>query len=127
MIIGLNSRARVWRMVNQPAADDDVGGAMITGSVAYDSVRMRWTPRALNFMLLEQGLETKEMMRVFIWPASLLVYERDELEITAPVNHPNFGERWRVVSANRTAIHPSDPRGFLHVTIERLERTRAQQ
>lgn len=127
MPIGLNVKARVWRMLNQPSADDDVGGAMITGSMAYGCINMRWTPRASNLTLLEQGLETKELQRVMAWPASLLVYERDELEITAPSNHPNYGERWRVISANRQGIHPSDPRGFLHLTIERIERSRAVQ
>jgi hypothetical protein len=126
-MLGLNMKARVWRMVNDPTADDDVGGAMITGTLVYGCINMRFTPRPTNFMLLEQGLETRKLEKVMMQPQSLVLYERDELEITGPTNHSDYGHRFRIIELNRQGMHPSDPRMFIHATVERIDRTRQQQ
>lgn len=127
MPIGMNIKGRVWRMVNQPSADDDVGGAVITGTIVYPCMDIRFTPRPSNLMLLEQGLETRKFVKVMLWPQSMLIYERDELEVTGPTNHSEYGHRFRIVELNRQGMHPSDPRMFIHATVERIDRTRQQQ
>lgn len=114
-------------MLNQPLADDAVGGAMITGSVAYDNVSIRFTPQKSSLLLLEQGLETNRFVKVMLYPASLVIYERDEIEVVAPAYHPQFGQRLRVIELNRTGIHPADPRGFLSIVAERIDRVRTVQ
>lgn len=114
-------------MENNPVADDVVGGAIVTGSVAYETVRMRFEPQRANLLLLEQGLETTRLISIMLWPASLVIYERDELEVTRPAYHPNFGQRFRITTVNRMSIHPADPRGFIHIFCERMDRTRTVQ
>lgn len=124
---GYDVYCRIWRMENNPVADDVVGGAIVTGSVAYETVRMRFEPQRANLLLLEQGLETTRLISIMLWPASLVIYERDELEVTRPAYHPNFGQRFRITTVNRMSIHPADPRGFIHIFCERMDRTRTVQ
>jgi hypothetical protein len=125
MTAGLNIQARVHRMsVN---ADDDVGGALITGTVVYECLNTRLTPARPSFLLLAQGLETERLATATVRPGTLVIYERDEFEVVGPINHPSLGERWRVVSVDRPSLHPSDSRGFLNLTLNRIDRTRTQQ
>lgn len=113
-------------MDNAPV-DDDVGGAVITGSVAYDCLPCRFTPQRANLMLLQQGIETTHTALVFTHPSTLLIYENDEVELLGPDNSPYDGQRWRVIDVNRWGLHPSDPRASLTMTVSRIDRSRAVQ
>ncbi len=125
MTAGLDAYMRVWREENtQP--DDDVGGAMLTGTVVYECVQCRLTPFAVSQLLLQQGLETKRTMSIITRPPAMVIYERDVVEITAPAFHPNYGQRFRVLDVQRTGIHPADRRGYLRLVAERWDRTRQE-
>jgi hypothetical protein len=126
MPLGLNAKMRVWRMDNSPV-DDDVGGAVVTGSVVYDCLACRLTPQRASLMLLQQGLETERMALVFTHPSTLLIYERDEIEMVGPSNSPYYGMRWRVIDVERWGLHPSDPRASITLTVRRIDRSRAVQ
>ena len=57
MVAGLNTQIRIWRM--DDIADDDVGGARVSGTVAYDYVKARIEANPAEQLLLQQGLETE--------------------------------------------------------------------
>jgi hypothetical protein len=124
MPAGMNAQMRIWRMVN--VADDDVGGALMSGTVVYDCVYCRLTPLRATQFLLEQGLETERMATIITRPDTMLIYERDLVEIVGPPYHPQYAQRWRVVDVERTGMHPADRRGFLHLTVSRYDRARAE-
>lgn len=124
MTVGLTAQMRVWRMTN--VADDDVGGALMSGTATYECVPCRFTPLRASQMLLEQGLETERLGTIITRPDTILIYERDVIEISAPTFHPNYGQRFRVLDVERTGMHPADRRGFLHLTVSRYDRTRTE-
>lgn len=124
MPAGLNAQMRVWRMVN--IADDDVGGALMTGTPIYDCVACRLAPSRASQLLLEQGLETERLASIITRPDTMLIYERDLVEITGPTFHPQYGQRWRVIDLERTGMHSADRRGFIHMTVSRYDRARSE-
>jgi hypothetical protein len=101
--------------------DDEVGGAVVTGTA-----NIRRYPAMIEYlkpsqMLLEQGVETKRMANVMVQPGSLVIYERDELEVVGPPGHEDIGKLFRVISVQRTGWSPNDSRGrFLQLTCERI-------
>lgn len=123
MTAGMRLRVTVHSI--SQAADDEVGGAVHTGTAAITSI-----PAAIEYlkpsqMLLEQGLETKRMARVMVQPGSLTIYERDELELVGPLGHEDIGNLFRVVSVERTGFSPNDTRArHLVLMCERYERGR---
>lgn len=124
MTAGLNACMRVWRITNP--TDDNVGGAMLSGTIAYDSIRCRPTPFAPSQLLVQQGIETHRVFGIITRPPNMVIYERDVIEITGPSYHPNFGDRFRVVQVQRTAIHPADRRGYMTLLCDRYDRSRSE-
>jgi hypothetical protein len=118
-------RLRVTVHSISQGTDDDVGGAVHTGTASAISI-----PAAVEYlrpsqMLLEQGLETKRMARVLVQPGTLTIYERDELEVVGPPGHEDLGKLFRVESVDRTGFSPNDSRArHLVLTCERFERGR---
>ena len=108
--------------------DDDVGGALITGTATY--LRL---PATINYhkpsrMLLEQGVEVKRMADIMVQPGRLAVYEGDEWEIVGPDGHEDVGVRFGIDSVARTGLGPNDGRGrFLVCTCTRHEPGRGTQ
>jgi len=125
MTAGLNMWGRVWHITFP--TDDEVGGAEVTGTVAYDGVHARMTPKANNPLLLEQGIETDTLFNLEVRPPSMIIYERDEWETTFPLNHWTYGKRFRIVSVQYPSVHPDDSRGFINLVLKRRERAHAQQ
>lgn len=123
MVAGLRLRVRLHSMVQEP--DDDVGGSIFSGTVAYRNIPASVEYLKPSLLLLEQGLETRRMARVLVQPGSLTIYERDELEVVGPPGHEDLGRFFRVESVDRTGLSPNDPRArHLVLTCERIERTR---
>jgi hypothetical protein len=103
--------------------DDSIGGAVLTGTTSYPVLQATVQYMKPSLLLLEQGLETKRMARVLVQPGSLLIFERDELEVVGPLGHEDAGSLFRVVSVERTGFSPNDSRGrFLTLTCERFDR-----
>lgn len=123
---GLNKLATVWAMDYD--SDDDVGGAMVTGTPVYDKVHIRLTPNRPSQLLVDQGLEAEQKFTGFVRPSSLDIRQRYEVEITNPFNDPYYGLRFRVLGEPiRTGMHPSDRRGFIVLNLERSTRAHTEQ
>ena len=125
MTSGLNIRGRFWRMMY--LADDAVGGAQVSGTIAYDGFECRLTPQKTSFLLLEQGLEVENLWNLEARPNTMQVIERDEFEVTFPPNHPNINDRFRIIQVQQNSMHPNDSRGFLNVVLRRRDYAHGQQ
>ena len=123
MVAGMRLRVTVHTMNQGP--DDDVGGAIYTGTANIISIPAMVEYLNPSLLLLEQGLETKRMARVMVQPGTLVIAERDELEVVGPVGHEDVGKFFRVESVQRTGFSPNDSRRrWLVLTCERRDRTR---
>jgi hypothetical protein len=122
MTAGLNIKIDVWRM--STAADDEVGGAVVTGTVAYQDLAARLSPRRPSQLMLEQGLETERIFDLIVTGHDVTMRERDEVEVTWPPDHPLYANRFRVVGVQ----YPSrrSKYGPLQFTLSRIERSRSQ-
>ena len=114
---GLNVQFDVWR--NNYATDDDVGGSVIIGTYLYRNVRGRFQQQPEEQIFLQQGLETVKTFTCNVVPGTLLIKERDELEVVCPVNHYYYGDRFRVVNARPSDFTPNDSRNYLMLTLVR--------
>ena len=123
MVAGLNVKIAVWRM--STLADDDVGGATVTGTCAYRDVAARLSPRRPSQAALEQGLEVDRIFDLIVTGHNVSVRERDEVEVTWPLDHPDYSHRFRVQGvqypSRRTHYGP------LQFTLSRIERSRSSQ
>ena len=104
MPAGLNCRVRVWRRT--AGADDSVGGAMITGTVAYQDVIARYTARRPSLLLLAQGLEVPRIGYFRMVPGTLDIRENDAIEITEPASHVYFGVLQQVIGVTVSSLNP---------------------
>lgn len=117
MRAGNNLLARFWRYTY--ANDDEVGGALPSGTVLYDSVEGRIQASIPNPSFAMQGIEVNKVMNGEFYPGTLDISEIDKCEVTSPPNHPYFGVWFRVNSVQKPNYHPGDPRGLLLVTLVR--------
>jgi hypothetical protein len=119
MPAGMNIQVRIWRYLF--TSDDSVGGAQPTGTVLYDAVLARKITRMPDMTFLEQGLETERISQYMLWPATLLIKERDEIQITSPSNHLDYNKKFKIVGIADNGFSPSDARGYLIVSTSRSE------
>ena len=120
---GLNLTVRIH--LNNYNADDASGGAVITGTVAYSGIKARISARRPTQNALEQGLEVERLFDMIVNTQSLVINERDEIEVTGPAGHPYIGERMRVVGIQHDSRLPV--RGHTEFTLSRIERSRSRQ
>jgi len=109
--------------------DDEVGGAVETGTVLASNIRGYMDIRPPSQLMLEQGLETPRIADIFLRPrpGSLVLYERDQIEVTGPADHPNINERWRIEAVLNSPQHPKDRKRFIKVRTTRVDRTRTRE
>lgn len=119
MTAGLNLKIRFWRF--QFISDDDVGGAQPSGTVLYQNVSARKAMGLPNMLMSEQGYETEKTSNYIIYPATLAIKERDEIQITAPPSHIDYNKFFKVIGVERMSFHPKDRRGYLLVSTSRSE------
>jgi hypothetical protein len=118
---GLNLLGTIWRM-NQ-ADDDEVGGALLTGTPVANSLPMAISSQAPLQASLEQGLEVDAAYTATV-KCGITIYERDELEVTCPTHSPHYGLRFRVVGIQE----PKRLRAMeKHLTLRRVRRSRREQ
>lgn len=121
MTQGLNLRGTIWRM-NQDE-DDEVGGAMITGTPVANNLLMGIFSRRPSQASLEQGLEVEAIFDATV-KCGVTIYERDEIEVTCPTHSPHYGLRFRVMGvqpARRTRASEQ------HLTLSRIRQSRREQ
>lgn len=127
MVAGLNVKIAVWRM--STGADDDVGGAQVTGSLAYRDVAARLSPRRPSQAALEQSLEVDRIFDLIVAgygaTHAITIYERDEIEVTWPLDHLDYAHRFRVQGIQYPSRRAKY--GPLQFTLSRIERSRSSQ
>jgi len=122
---GYNIRVDIWRMATD--SDDEVGGAMITGSVVYSGIQAFMQEQSTEMLLEQQGLPTLSIFNVTLIPGTLIIYERDEIEITKPLDHPLYGKRFRIMNHRYSSNNPRDPRNYILLHVTRSDRMHQQQ
>ncbi len=125
MPAGMDVQTTIFRM-NQEA-DDDVGGAVLTGTAVYECVATTFQEVPPSLLLLQQGLETKKIGRAMVRPATMIILERDELLITAPSYHPYLETRWRIIRVNYPQMSVSQKIALIQLTLERYQTNRSVQ
>jgi len=124
MIQGLNAICTIQRRTQ--AADDVVGGAVVTFADLYTNVHCRIASiRPAYIDVADQGLETLKPFQVIIWPANYMIREGDKFIITAPAGHEFFLEEFMIISVNIDSISPSDARGHIELYVNRFEEARS--
>lgn len=122
---GRNCFLSVWRW--QFLEDDSVGGALPTGTYVYRDLPSFLMQNPEEQLLLQQGLEIHRTFTAQVVPHWLTIYERDEVEVIAPTDHPFYGKRFRVTNI-RYSTHPRrDPRGYILLDLTRSDRAHGQQ
>lgn len=124
MPAGLNLRLRFWRMTS--LSDDSIGGALLTGTVLYESVYGRVQPLKPNDAQVIQGLEWDRILRCEIYPNTLDVRENDEAEVIWPPQHYYVNTRFKVWKVQRDGLHPMDRRNIIEITLVREYFSRTQ-
>ena len=122
MTAGNNLGVRIWRIVNA-TADDEVGGALPSGTVLYEHAHARFSQIRPTTPLLEQGMEVNKLYSFFVEGRYIEIEENDILEITSPVIHRDYGKKYRAVAIQRQSFAPNDRRQYLLVTTTRIERS----
>ena len=123
MVAGLNLKATIHTMSH--SADDDIGGALITGTVAYQDVAIRLSASRPTQASLEAGLEVDRVFDAVIVGRGVILNERDEIEITWPIGHPYYLERFRITGFQLDGRRR--PFGHTAMTLSRIERSRSRQ
>ena len=119
MISGMNSRMNIWRI--NFTTDDEVGGAVITGTLMYQNVHCRVEAVRPEMILVQQGLEIPRIFTAHVVPATLIIRERDEIEVTIPLNHAHYMERMIVRGVQTLGMRPSDSRSYQVLTLSKKE------
>lgn len=125
MVAGTNIRSSIFRMIE--GTDDYVGGATVTGSAVYTGVLTRFESQPEDQIFVAQGLETLRTYKATIVPGTLTIKERDELQITHPIDHPYYGKRFRITSMQYSTHNPRDPRNYILLQLVRSERAHTIQ
>jgi hypothetical protein len=119
-ISGMNVGFKVYR-ISTPS-DDYSGGALTSGSVAYDFINARFEQQPATQQFLEQGLEVVHLFKVTAIPGTMDIRERDELELIKPTDHWEYQNFFRVIDVHHANHNPRDPRNYLMMTVTRSER-----
>ena len=129
MVAGLNLVGRVYDFkYDLGEGDDDVGGSQPSGTVLQENVSLRIHSLKPTQPLLEQGVESLNLFTGVIANYTVDILNNHEIEITAPANSSPYGKFFRVIGdPERASTHPSDSRGFLMVSLRRVEKSRTIQ
>lgn len=117
---GMNIRFDIFR-VNY-GNDDEVGGAVITGTCQYHDILGRLQGEMPNQLLLQQGLETPRTFTATIFPGTLDIRERDEVWVSEPHDHVYYHQYFRVIGVTYSNFTSRDPRSYLLLSLTRSER-----
>lgn len=127
MVAGLHMKVDIIQI--NYSADDNIGGAIITGTTRYSLLPSVLTPRRPSQQMLEAGLET-DTIYDFTCAATynntrITINERDEILVKWPLDHALYNLRFRV-----TGFQPGRGRARyapLHCTLSRIVSSRARQ
>jgi len=108
--------------------DDEVGGAVPSGSVAYENVQMRLQNSRNSLDLTIQGFEASKYFSAVLQPrpGMNLVERKHFFQPTSPPNSRYYLKMFRIVNIQEPNFHPSDPRRYLILNLERVDNTRLE-
>jgi hypothetical protein len=125
MTAGLDRRCTIWRITE--GADDSVGGAMVTGTAVYTNVAIRIDEKPVEQILMQQGLEIVKNFEAIVTPPTMVIKERDEVEITYPIDDAYYGARFRIVNVSRSRWVTRHPSSYIVFMMIRAERAHTRQ
>lgn len=127
MVAGLNLKVDVIHI--NYGDDDNIGGAVTTGTTAYSNLPAILTPRRPSQASLEAGLETDAIYDFTctsrFYRSQVTINERDEILVVWPPSHPLYNLRFRV-----TGVGPGRRRprySGIHCTTSRIRTSRSRQ
>lgn len=125
MTAGLILLGRVWEFTDRY---DDVGGQTPTGTILYEGVQLRLQNSPNSLAMNIQGYETSKFFSALVTPrpGMNLVEKKHYFEITSPPNHRYYQKMFRTVSIQEPNVHPSDPRRYLIVNLERVDKMHSE-
>lgn len=116
MPAGLFLRGRIWRFTY---SDDIIGGALPTGTIVYANVWGRMEAEEQTIALLEQGLETPQLILALLWPGDMDLHQNDQLEITGPPLSNYYNKKFRVIGLRHASM--IDARQFITAIVRHIE------
>lgn len=120
---GLNLRIDITRMNYQ--ADEDMGGAVYSGTVVYSDLPASIFSRRPTQASLEQGLEVEAIYDLTVKLCGVTLIERDLVEVTCPNGHPLYGLQFRVMGVQ--PARRNYRQAHQHATLSRIRRSRREQ
>ena len=118
----------ICNVIDYSYNDDEVGGAVPTGTVVETDLPIRIMNQPNTIALLEQGVETTNIYLGRIMKHTADIENNNEIVVTSPANSPYYNWHFRVLGdAQRTSTHASDSRGFLLVNLRRINKSRSIQ
>lgn len=126
MTAGLILLGDIWEFTDK---SDEVGGNMPSGTVVYQSVQLRLHNPRNSLMMNIQGYETSKFMSAVLQPrpGMNLVEKKHYLKITSPTNHRYYQKMFRIINISEPDVHPSDPRRYLLINLERSDTPHSEQ
>lgn len=115
MTAGLLHTGRIWRFTSP--TDDNVGGALPTGTVLYSPVFARIFTEKPTLALLEQALETPELFSAILEPGNLSLNPNDQYEVTDPNISPYKNLKFVIISIQNPSM--LDERRYVRVVMRR--------
>jgi hypothetical protein len=105
--------------------DDDVGGAMVSGTLMNpsDALFARVEQVPVQHILYAQGFETERMWDLTTQPFASGILERDEIELVWPPEHYLLNSRLRVVALTSDSLS-NDRRRHVEAVLKRITRSR---
>jgi hypothetical protein len=123
---GLNVRFDIVRL---SYIDDDVGGAVETGTFVARSVPGRIHVLPPSTQSLEAGIESPAIADIFMRPrpGTLTIAANDQIVLVSPLNHVNYNQRWRIEGQVRSAsMHAMDRNQVYRLRVTRIDTTRTE-
>jgi hypothetical protein len=122
-VSGLNLKGRIWRFTS--SNDDDQGGAVPTGTIAWEPVFSRISAQKPTLALLEQGLETPTIFSSMLSYSAYSptgtfdVQHNDVYEVTWPPISRHYQKKFIVIGIQPMSF--DDNRRYLQVQLRRWE------
>jgi len=103
--------------------DDDVGGAVPSGTIVYEGVQMRLQNSRNSLDLTIQGFEASKYFSAVLQPrpGMNLVERKHFFQPISPPNSRYYLKMFRIVNIQEPNFHPSDPRKYLILNLERVD------
>jgi hypothetical protein len=103
--------------------DDDIGGAMPSGTCIATGVSVRIEENSTPLLLLAQGIEAdKTYSLMMLWPISGVQFQ-DVMVVTYPPEHFLLNAELKVIDVSHDSLIDRN-RGHIEVSLRRVRRSR---